>query len=125
MELTIEMGKKHTDLSFIRENSFNNNEFIVEMIMLFLTTTPIMLEEIHTQAAKHDWEKLSQAAHKLKAQVQTFGVNEAYTLLDKIETACANAQDETAIKEMVDKARSICHTAMTELRADLDTIKGN
>ena len=123
MELGIDMAKRQTDLSFIRENSFNNKEFIVDMLVLFLNTTPALLEDLASYNTTQDWPQLSQAAHKIKAQVLTFGMDEAAALAHKIETDALAEQNLESINSSVTSLQEICNIAITEITADLEQLK--
>jgi HPt (histidine-containing phosphotransfer) domain-containing protein len=124
MAAIAEMRKRYTDLSFIRENSFNNERFVVEMLELFIATTPALLTELRQYLNNQEWTQLGQVAHKLKAQVHTFGMEEASNYLGEIEQNINRSMHPAVLTSLVEKIEAMCLIALEELVQDLQSLKG-
>ena len=48
-------------------------EFVRELVAMFLSEAPVMLEDLRTSLAKPDAERFRRAAHSLKSNANTFG----------------------------------------------------
>jgi PAS domain S-box-containing protein len=64
------------DLTYLREVSGNNEEFIREMIQTFVQTIPPILSQMNTSLSRQDWEKLSRLAHQIKPSLALMGMND-------------------------------------------------
>jgi PAS domain S-box-containing protein len=62
------------DLSKLNEMSRGNEEFVLKMLELFITTTTAALEEIKKARTDKDIVSLRKLAHKIKPSVETMGI---------------------------------------------------
>jgi HPt (histidine-containing phosphotransfer) domain-containing protein len=73
------------DLSYLRDMSGDSAEFMIEMIDMFKTQTPIYIAEMETAMGNKDWTKVSSAAHKIKPTFAYVGREDAKEFMQKIE----------------------------------------
>jgi len=59
-------SKKNTDLTYLKELSNGSNEFIVQMITIFLNETPAAVDKVEQYAKTSNWDALRAAVHKMK-----------------------------------------------------------
>jgi CheY-like chemotaxis protein len=71
------------NLSYLYE--MEDTEYFCEVLQLFLTSTPVLLEEIKTEAIYENWESVYQKAHKLKSSVSLLQMNELLELVSRVE----------------------------------------
>lgn len=81
------MEMQYSDMSFLRENTFDNTNTMRELIQIYLDTTPEMLENLKDAADNFDETKVKNAAHKLRSSFGTMGVAPADELLHDIENS--------------------------------------
>ena len=86
-------------------------DIVDQLLDLFLTSTPPLIDELHAALAAGDDDELRRAAHKLKGSCQNIGATFMATLCRSIETGesdagetvaelgAALAQTETAIRQ--------------------------
>lgn len=89
------------DLSYLQSISSGDNEFIKEMLTMFLNSTFPEIELLKQQANKGEWEGMGSTAHKMKAPIQMLGVPEVSALVLDIETTGRSKQHTQNVIEKV------------------------
>jgi PAS domain S-box-containing protein len=89
--------EKFYDLGYLLQ--LEDDGYLLEVLTLFLDTTPVTLKEINTNILAKGWEKVYQQAHRLKSGL---GMMQAQALLEVITKIEVNARDETKLDEMPD-----------------------
>jgi PAS domain S-box-containing protein len=80
------------DLSLLEE--MNDNEYLLEMLTIFLSNTPIELNELNRACLASQFDAVYKMAHKLKGSTGVFQANFLSDVLEKIEnTARAGKND--------------------------------
>ena len=82
--VTLLTGENHYDLSMLEE--MDDNEYMVEMLTIYLTETPEELKEIREALTAGKTEIISKKAHKLKNSAGVLQANNLIHLLTEIET---------------------------------------
>lgn len=92
-----EFKKKTTelnvDLSYLRDVSSGNNEFIVEMIELFLEQTPGYFEQLDQYIKEENWLRVADIAHKIKPTLAFMGADSAKEVMTEIESNARNLKN--------------------------------
>ncbi len=83
------------DLSTLRE--IDNKDYMNEVLDIFLTSTPDLLQELKANIYSQRWEAACQTAHRLKSSVGLFKMQELLEIITRIET---NARDKAQLDEM-------------------------
>lgn len=89
------------DLSFLNEIADGSDEFIVESIDMFLEQAPEILGAVSAAIAVQDWPVAASAAHKIKATLGFFGMNNCLALMQGVEHLCKTGSpdpDDVATK---------------------------
>jgi HPt (histidine-containing phosphotransfer) domain-containing protein len=73
------------DLTYLKEVSKGNDDFMLEMIDLFLTKTPETLYILETAINDMNWDQAGFYAHKLKATYAYMVMHNLKDILIKIE----------------------------------------
>jgi len=87
---------KLTNLSYLKEISNGDNNFMIELIDMFFVQIPeyqLLLQELYD---KKDWVQLGKTAHKAKSSILMMGIEELAVMLKDLEE---NAKDGTNINE--------------------------
>ena len=85
------------DLSYLRDVSSGSNEFMVEMIELFLDQTPAYFEQLSQFIAEENWPKVAEIAHKIKPTLSFMGADAAKEKMAEIETNARNLSNTDSI----------------------------
>lgn len=85
------------DLTYLRDVSSGSNEFMIEMIELFLDQTPAYFEQLKQFIAEKNWAKVSEIAHKIKPTLAFMGADAAKESMADIENNARNLTDTELI----------------------------
>lgn len=86
------------DLSYLRDVSSGSNEFMIEMIELFLDQTPAYFEQLNQFISEENWPKVAEIAHKIKPTLAFMGADAAKDQMAEIETNARNLTNTESIK---------------------------
>ena len=92
-ELSPETPKFNIDLSYLRDVSSGSNEFMIEMIDLFLDQTPGYFDNLDQFINEENWAKVAEIAHKIKPTLAFMGADAAKDSMANIETSARNLTD--------------------------------
>ncbi|MGQ0829319.1 MAG: Hpt domain-containing protein [Bacteroidota bacterium] len=110
---------KRTDLTYLKELANGSNQFMTEMITLFITQTPEALQNIEKYFQNKDWKSLRTVVHKMKPSVSLFGLKEIEGDVRTIEEAAANETNLDQLPQLISKVTTVCKEAIEELEAEL------
>lgn len=77
------LGTLLYDLSLLQQ--MNDNDFVAEILILFLTNTPVKLDEMKNACALHHYDDVYKIAHKLKSGTGLLKADSLLDILLKIE----------------------------------------
>lgn len=104
------------DLTYLKQVSNNNEDFIREMIVTFLDSMPKSVEEIDSHTTNKDWEALARAVHKIKPSLAMMGLKQTKDLAVDIETIAKTKKGTKTIPEKVSQLKLQLNLALEELR---------
>ena len=90
------------------------DEFLHELIDLFLEHSPILLEAIIKGESKADWDQVSRAAHSLKSSAGNIGALGLQTVASDLEQA-AELSDVPTLTPLVDEVGPLFDNVVEEL----------
>ncbi|MEJ7779151.1 MAG: Hpt domain-containing protein [Daejeonella sp.] len=85
------------DLSYLRDVSSGSNEFMIEMIDLFLEQTPEYFENLEKFIEEENWPKVADISHKIKPTLAFMGANAAKESMSEIESNARNLTNTETI----------------------------
>jgi PAS domain S-box-containing protein len=115
-------GKRHIDLSYLKEISEGNNEFIKKMIRAYLSQTPTMLEDMSKSIHGKKWKDLRGIAHKMKPSLDFVGIHSIKQTVKDIETFSNEETHLELLPGMVEEVKATCISAMEELKHELEIL---
>ena len=92
------------DLSYL--NEMDDEQYVKEVIRLFLESTPGLLNDISNAADLEDWNSVYQKAHKLKSSVGLLKMDVLFKCLSEIESRAKAQTDMASIKALLESAKS-------------------
>jgi HPt (histidine-containing phosphotransfer) domain-containing protein len=110
------------DLSYLREMSGDSPEFIIEMIDLFKSQTPIYMAELADAIGQQDWGKIASSAHKMKPTFTYVGRDDVKDHLQDIEAGARDKVDMQKLASAFEEVRLFINTLYAQLddaRAEL------
>lgn len=109
---------KHIDLTYLKQLSNGSNEFINEMITVFMEQTPLEISNLEKYLETKEWKSLRAIAHKMKPSFSFMGMKELDALIKLIEEDAANQTNLDLLPEMISKLKNGCNEAIKELEIE-------
>jgi HPt (histidine-containing phosphotransfer) domain-containing protein len=110
------------DLSYLKDVASGSDEFMIDMIDLFLDQTPAYFEQLEQFIIEEDWSKVADIAHKIKPTLAFMGVDSARESMAEIEQNARNLINLQAISPafQILKEMSVqLYTQLAEVKASL------
>ncbi|SEB08502.1 Hpt domain-containing protein [Pedobacter hartonius] len=118
-----EKNNSPLDLSYLRDMSGDSAEFMIEMIDMFKSQTPLYITDLEQSIAAGDWDKAAGYAHKIKPTLSYVGREDARGHLQLIENTARDQKDLSvmpqALREFTDFAQ-ILYRQLDEAKAELE-----
>jgi HPt (histidine-containing phosphotransfer) domain-containing protein len=97
------MRKKNINLNYLNKISDNNNEIIKEMISIYISGIPEILDNLNSALLAQNWELLRQTAHKNKSSVLIMGLSELSNNFGELEKIIIEKVNLALLPELVKK----------------------
>lgn len=121
--IDVEKNNSPLDLSYLSDMSGDSAEFMIEMIDMFKSQTPLYIADLEASIIAQDWEKAAGFAHKIKPTLSYVGREDARGHLQNIENNARQLKDLTdmpkAFQEFSDFV-TILYRQLDDARADLE-----
>jgi PAS domain S-box-containing protein len=109
---------KLTDLSYLRQLANGSDEFIQNMISIFLQQTPEAIEKMESAEKVKDWKAVRAAAHKMKPSFGFMGIKVLKDTIENLEENAANEKNLDQIAGLIAEIKSCCEKAILELKLE-------
>lgn len=106
------------DLTYLKQLSKGSNEFICEMITVFMTQIPAELDEIDKYWNAKDWQSLHRVAHKMKPSFSFMGIKELENVICLINDYSSTQTNIDQLPELIAKLKNVCSKALQELEVE-------
>lgn len=110
---------RYTDLTYLREIAKGSNEFIIQMLNIFIEQTPKALIRMEEALKNKDWKTLRLIAHKIKPSITFVGLTKIANDVPLLEEYAAEETHLNEIPALVDKIKSTCTGAVAELKDEV------
>lgn len=107
------------DLSYLKEMSGDNAEFMIEMLTAFQEQTPIYLGELEAAIKAENWKLAGECAHKMKPTFFYFGRVDIRDFMQQMEHNAREAKNIAQIPvdfEEVKKVIAILDVQLAEAK---------
>ncbi|SKB38675.1 Hpt domain-containing protein [Daejeonella lutea] len=111
------------DLTYLRDVSSGSNEFMIEMIELFLDQTPAYFDQLKQYIAEENWSKVAEIAHKIKPTLAFMGADSAKESMAEIENNARSLTNTNSIGpafEMLYEFSGDLFNKLTEVKKELE-----
>lgn len=81
------------DLSYLQDVANGSNEFMIEMIQLFLDQTPGYFEQLDQLIKDLNWPLVAEISHKIKPTLTFMGIESARANMAEIEQNARNLEN--------------------------------
>lgn len=114
---------KHTDLTYLREIANGSDDFIIQMLTIFVEQMPQSLMRIENAMENKDWKALRLVVHKIKPSILFTGLTEIINDVPILEQYAAEESHLDEIPGMVGKIKNVCTEAIEELKEELKKLQ--
>ncbi len=111
------MADKIYDLSQLEELAGGSDEFVKSMIETFLEHTPGQLNDLVQAYRQGDLETMAGIAHKIKPNIDLFGINEIREDIRQVEKLGKTGQNSDELPALIDKVNTILNKSFEQLKS--------
>lgn len=110
------------NLNYLKEISDGSAEFMVEMLDIFMSQTPIYLQELESALNEKNYVVVAEIAHKIRPTFTFIGFDHATEVMAQLEQLARSEQDfdliVTAYQELKPQLESV-FVRLTEVKKEL------
>ena len=110
------MADKIYSLAQLEELAGGDQEFVLSMVDTFLEHTPQQLEELKQARQNGDLEKVGAISHKIKPNIDLFGLNEIAQPIRDLEQMGKAGEDSPVMDEKIKEVDEVLNKAFDQLR---------
>ncbi|TDE30568.1 response regulator [Flavobacterium ranwuense] len=115
---------KCIDLVYLNQRTKSNPTLMMEMISLYLSQTPSLINTIKQSLEDENWPLLGAAAHKMIPSFSIMGISTNFeNIAKKIQEFALTQEKSEGIEDLVQQLEEICLQACSELEEELNLIK--
>ncbi|MGK7396960.1 MAG: Hpt domain-containing protein [Candidatus Cyclobacteriaceae bacterium M3_2C_046] len=114
------MDNRVTDLTYLKNLSNNDINFVREMVEAFIDLAPNMLKKMSFYADEENWRALGESAHQMKPTLTFMGMQDMKNVVLEIERICENESDITLVQRLIEDLQDTCEMAYQELSFNLE-----
>lgn len=111
------MSDKVYDLTQLSELAGGSQEFIDSMVETFLEHTPSQLQELINSYASGDLTAMGGLAHKIKPNIDLFGIDALKDVIRSVERKGKEAQMDSELKGEIELIEKVLTTAFEQLKS--------
>lgn len=108
------------DLSMIESISGGDQQFIKQMVKLFLDNMPQNIEILKRAVEDEDWEQMWKTAHKMKSTIDSLNIVELKQEIRTIELSGKKLEGLELIPSIVQKVEKVLNDCMDDLQKKYD-----
>lgn len=109
-------GSASLDLSYLREVSKGNTDFINEILDMFMSQIPIELSRLEVAVDNGDFKTIKNITHKLKSSVPMVGLEkELNPLLSEMEERAGQRSDLLLIGTYFARIKKDCNDVIKQI----------
>jgi HPt (histidine-containing phosphotransfer) domain-containing protein len=90
-------GGFKVDLSYLKNIASGSDEFMIDMIDLFLDQTPVYFDQLDQFIKESNWSRVADISHKIKPTLAFMGVDSARESMAEIEQNARNLKNLESI----------------------------
>ena len=109
-------NNKDEDLKLLIELAQGDEEFIREMLGIFIKVAPQTMSSINEGLKNKDLSSVSDAAHKLKSSIQIVGDQDLHKLIKEIEQKAKNEDSFSSLSTLIENLNKRMDKLINSLR---------
>ena len=117
-------NRKVVNVNYLRNAVGNDEEAVKEILEIYLSKTPVMLEELEMHQKAGNYAEVQSIVHNLKSSVGILGADNAHHTLDIIEMGLNHLPPTTEISEHLEKVKPQIRQSIREVVAEYKLLFG-
>ena len=118
--MELQLTKKLYNLTQLRGMTGENEEFIVMLAGIYLTTIPFNTAEMVQAAASGDWLMVSKLAHKIKPTIDSMNISSIKADIRTLESDGKDKVNLYKLEELVAKVDKVINEVAEQLKDEYD-----
>ena len=116
---------KYVNLTYLNNRTKSNPKLIMEMISIYLTQTPPLIQLMKQSLIDKNWTALQTAVHKMTPSFSIMGISKDFeNIAKRVQEDANNIQlQANSISGMVQQLEDVCSQACRELEDEYNNIK--
>ncbi len=107
---------KYTDLTYLKEVTGGETEFMKDMINIFIEQVPEFIENMENHNNNGNYIDLGKEAHKAKSSVIILGMNELGVKMKELQILTEKNEAVSSYLSYIDEFKTQCNGAVKELQ---------
>ena len=116
-------NQRFTDLNYLNEVTGGEPEILKEFILMFFDQIPEFRDGLRNYLTNKQYKELGELAHKAKASVMTFGMNDLGMHLKQLQLKTQQLAEIETYESHVKEFETVIAAAEKELQEELEKIK--
>jgi PAS domain S-box-containing protein len=112
-------NKKSFDLEYLNKISRGDQEFLSDMIHLFIKTIPPSLHSMREAYNNKDFVALNAVAHRIRPSIKDMGISEIFNDLKQVEILSIKDNQSILLPQYLDKIEDIMSKVIDELKTEI------
>lgn len=108
------------DLDYLKEIAEDDEDFMNEMMKIFINEIPTSLVTSQKLAKNADWEPLSKLLHKIAPAYAFFGIHEIESEIHRVEEYIHFSKNLDEVPKFVDIIKDLTAEAVKQLKVDFN-----
>ncbi len=115
-------NNEYTDLSYLKEEAFNESEILKLLIEQFLKDINDFLIVLNLGLEEKNWDLLHGATHKIKPSISMFGISKLNPIIQELTDRFRHKEKLDDLNNLTTSCREILNHVKVELQTELKTI---
>ncbi len=109
------MPYQYINLRYFDDNFGGEQQFIQEILSIFLEDVPKRMKELQHQIASKEWTASAQTVHSIKASIKMLGIDDFLEVIETFEQRVLIPDNEQEIHLLYNHAEHIMQQANAEI----------
>lgn len=111
---------RYYDLDYLKEIAEDDEDFMNEMMKIFINEIPSNLSNAQKMAQNGEWESLGKLLHKVAPAFSFFGIHEIESEIHRLEEYIHFSKNLDEIPKLLEIVKELTSEAVKQLKADFN-----
>jgi len=111
------------NLSYLRKIADGNNEFIRQILTLFIEQVPAAIKDLEKYKQEQNWAMLGKVAHKMKPSLLFVGLTNLEKDIKELENCAQPENNRDDLEESISHIKNVCTETISALADEMELLK--